>query len=114
GVRPPTGGGSPSPRAGRSAPLVRVRGAVGAAPADPARQLVVISGTAGSDRIVLGTGADSGVTLSFDGTALADLLPTSGKPFALVVVLGGGGNDTLDARGLSVRCGLAVGPGNDT
>ena len=35
---------------------------------------------------MLGNGANNGVTLSFDGTALGDLLPTNGNPFALVIV----------------------------
>jgi ELWxxDGT repeat protein len=85
--------------------------------ADPAvagRQVLVIDGTSGNDAIVLGTGPGSGVTLAFDGTALGDILPTNGAPFALVMVFGEGGNDTIDARGLDVSSVLVGGAGNDT
>jgi hypothetical protein len=83
-------------------------------PADTTRQMLVIDGTAGSDNIVLRAGASSGVTLSFNGTALGNILPTNRNPFALVLVLGEGGNDTLDPRALSVGCVLVGGSGNDT
>ena len=83
-------------------------------PTNTTRQMLVIDGTANSDSIVLGTGANNGVTLSFNGTALGNILPTTGSPFALVVVLGEGGNDTLDTRGLAVSSVLAGGTGSDT
>jgi hypothetical protein len=83
-------------------------------PASTTRQMLVIDGTASSDSIVVGSGADNGVTLSFDGTALGNILPTNGNPFALVIVRSEGGNDTLDARALAVSSVLVGGPGNDT
>src|SRR5262249_13811698 len=83
-------------------------------PANTARQMLVIDGTAGSDSIVLGAGANNGVTLSFGDTALGNILPTNGNPFALVIVLGEGGNDTLYAHALPVSTALVGGAGNDT
>jgi hypothetical protein len=83
-------------------------------PASTTRQMLTIDGTANSDRIVLGAGTDNGVTLSFDGTALGNILPTNGGSFALVIVLGEGGSDTLDTRSLSVSSVLVGGSGNDT
>jgi ELWxxDGT repeat protein len=84
-------------------------------PANTSRQMLVIDGTASSDSIVLGTGANNnGVTLTFDGTALGTILPTLGSQFALVIAYGEGGNDTLDARNLSVSSVLVGGSGNDT
>jgi len=76
--------------------------------------MLVIDGTANSDGIVLGPGANNGVTLSFKGTALGNILPTNGSPFALVVAFGEAGNDTLDTRGLAVSSVLVGGAGNDT
>jgi hypothetical protein len=83
-------------------------------PANASRQMLVIDGSIDSDNIVLGAGPNNGVTLSFDGTALGTIVPTNGSPFALVVVLGEGGNDTLDGRALTVSSVLVGGPGNDT
>ncbi len=83
-------------------------------PAEAGQQMLVIDGTANSDTIVLGAGANNGVTLNFDGTALGDILPTGSAPFALVMVFGEGGNDLLDARGLAVSTVLVGGSGNDT
>jgi ELWxxDGT repeat protein len=84
-------------------------------PANTGKQMLVIDGTASSDSIVLGTGANnSGVTLAFDGTALGTILPTLGSQFALVIAYGEGGNDTIDARNLSVSSVLVGGSGNDT
>src|SRR5207237_898492 len=83
-------------------------------PATMTRQMLVIDGTANGDSIVLGTGANVGVTLSFNGTALGNVLPTNGSPFAVVVVFGEGGNDTLDTRGLTVSSVLEGGTGSDT
>jgi ELWxxDGT repeat protein len=83
-------------------------------PAITSKQMLVIDGTANSDNIVLGSGASNGVTLSFNGTALGNILPTNSNPFALVLVFGKGGNDTLDARSLSVSSVLVGGSGSDT
>jgi Ca2+-binding RTX toxin-like protein len=83
-------------------------------PAITGKQMLVIDGTANSDSIVLGNGASNGVTLSFDGIALGNILPTNSNPFALVQVFGEGGNDVLDARNLSVSSVLVGGSGNDT
>jgi ELWxxDGT repeat protein len=107
-------GGFTSPAASAAVNVLPVSVSIQADPANTARQMLVIDGTAGSDSIVLGTGASNGVTLSFAGTALGNILPSNGNPFALVIVLGEGGNDTLDARALAVNCVLVGGSGNDT
>jgi ELWxxDGT repeat protein len=84
-------------------------------PANTSKQVLIIDGTPNSDSIVLGTGANNnGVTLTFDGTALGTILPTLGSQFALVIAYGEGGNDTIDARNLSVSSVLVGGSGNDT
>ena len=88
--------------------------AIQADPADGTRQMLVVTGTANSDSIVLGSGAGNGVSLTFNGVALGDILPTNGSPFARVMVFGEGGNDVLDARSLSIGCVLEGGSGNDT
>jgi len=79
-------------------------------PAITIRQLLVIDGTANGDSIVLGTGGNNGVTLSFNGTALGNILPTNGSLFALVVVFGEGANDTLDTRGWPSAACWRAGP----
>src|SRR5207249_8542485 len=107
-------GGFTSPAASQSVNILPVSVTIQTDPANTTRQMLVIDGTASSDGIVLGTGANNGVTLSFNGTALGNILPTTGSPFALVVVLGEGGNDTLDTRGLTVSSVLAGGAGSDT
>jgi len=83
-------------------------------PANTSQQMLVVTGSASSDSIVLGSGASNGVTLSFNGTALGNILPTNGKPFALAIVLGQGGNDFLDTRALAVSSVLVGSTGSDT
>src|SRR5262249_38247517 len=83
-------------------------------PARAGRQMLVITSSAGyGASIVLGDAASNGVSLTFNGTALASVLPTNGSPFALVVAVGGAGNDILDARALSVSSVLEGGAGSD-
>jgi hypothetical protein len=82
-------------------------------PANTSRQMLVIDGSANSDNIVLKNGTNNGVTLSYDGATVGNFTPTNGQPFALVIVEGEGGNDTLDARSLSVSSVLIGGSGND-
>jgi hypothetical protein len=110
---------------------------VAADPADPTRQALYVSTPAGAggDTLVLGPGAGNGVTLSYNGTALGTVTPSGSSPFAHVIVsgsaganvirltgglavpvllLGGGGNDTLDAAGSTAANVLVGGAGNDT
>jgi hypothetical protein len=84
--------------------------------ADPAKagaELLVVASTANDERVGL-SGNGSGVSLSFDGIALGNILPTNGETFALVEVFGEGSNNLLDSRGLSISSVLVGGPGNDT
>lgn len=106
--------GFSSQPATQSVNILPVSAIIQADPANSNRQMLVLDGTANNDIIVVGNGANNGVTLSFDGTALGNLLPTNGNPFALVIVLGEGGNDTLDARALAISTALVGGSGNDT
>jgi hypothetical protein len=83
-------------------------------PAVTSQQMLVITGSPYSDTIVLGTGANNnGVTLNVNGYALGTIVPTQGTQFALVIVLGQGGYDTLDARNLSVSSVLVGGADGD-
>jgi Ca2+-binding RTX toxin-like protein len=75
--------------------------------------MLIVYGTPSSDSIVL-AGTASNVSLTFDGTALGNIVPTNGSSFALVEAFGEGGNDTLDARGLAISSVLVGGAGNDT
>jgi hypothetical protein len=110
---------------------------VAADPADPTRQALYVSTPAGAggDTLVLGPGAGNGVTLSYNGTALGTVAPSGSLSFAHLIVtgsaganvirltgglavpallLGGGGNDTLDAQGSTAANVLVGGAGNDT
>jgi ELWxxDGT repeat protein len=108
-----TAGLSSAPAA-QSVSVLPVAVQIEADPAVAGREVLVVTGTAGSDSIVLGSGAGNGVTLSFDGTALGNILPIDGSPFALVLAFGEGGNDIIDARNLSISSVLVGGSGNDT
>src|SRR5262245_21239131 len=108
---------------------------IAADPGDPTRQALFVTGSAGNDTIVLGPGAGNGVTLSFNGTSLGTFTPSGSLPFAHVIVsgnagadvirltgglnvpavlLGGDGDDTLDAQGSTAANVLVGGAGNDT
>jgi hypothetical protein len=94
---------------------------VEANPADSTRQILVVDATSfispliqpGSLSIALSPGADNGVTVSLDGTSVGNYVPTNGSPFALVTVLGGSEDDTIDARALAISTVLVGGSGND-
>src|SRR5262249_21985781 len=64
------------------------------------------------------TATDPDGVTSKPGTLSVSVLPVSmpggGSPVDLVVVTGEGGNDTIDARGLSISTALVGGTGNDT
>jgi ELWxxDGT repeat protein len=84
--------------------------------ADPAKtgaEMLVIASTANYERVGV-SGNGSGVSLYFDGIALGNILPTNNETFALVEVFGGGLNNLLDSRGLSISSVLVGGPGSDT
>jgi hypothetical protein len=108
---------------------------IGADPADPTRQALFVTETAGNDSLVLGPGAGNGVTISYNDIALGTMAPSGSLPFAHLIVsgstganvirltgglavpailLGGGGNDTLDATGSTAANVLVGGAGNDT
>jgi hypothetical protein len=93
----------------QSVDIVPVSVAIQTDAANTSRQMLVVNGSASNNSIVLGAGANNGVTLSFDGLALGNILPTNGNPFALVVVNDQGSNDTIDARKLTVSSVLEGG-----
>jgi hypothetical protein len=83
-------------------------------PAHTSQQMLILTATAYSDNLVLATGANNnGVALTFEGYALGTIVPTQGSQFALVIVLGQGTYDYLDARALSVSSVLVGGAGSD-
>jgi hypothetical protein len=98
---------------GQPIDIVPVSVAIQTDPANTSRQMLVINGSASNDSIVLGAGAHNGVTLSVDGLALGNILPTNGNPFALVVVNDQGSNDTIDARKLTISSVLEGGGNGD-
>jgi hypothetical protein len=104
-------------------------------PADPTRQALFVTGTAGNDNILLNAEAGTGVSVWYNGTFLGTLTPSGSLPFAHLIVnggdgadvirltgglavpaivLGGGGGDTLDATGSTAATVLVGGAGNDT
>src|SRR5262249_14237960 len=108
---------------------------VGADPADPTRQALFVTDAAGNDTIVLGPGAGTGVTISYNDIPLGTVTPTSSLPFPPLVISGstganvirltgglavpailngGGGNDTLDTTGSAAANVLVGGAGNDS
>jgi ELWxxDGT repeat protein len=109
-----TAAGLTSKTATQSVNILPVSIAIQTDPASTSRQMLVITGSAAGDSIVLGSGSNNGVTLSFNSTALGNILPTNGNPFALVIVLGQGGNDILDTRALAVSSVLVGSAGNDS
>jgi len=83
-------------------------------PAHTSQQMLILTASANSDSLVLATGANNnGVALTFNGYALGTIVPTQGSQFAVVIALGQGSYDYLDARGLSVSSVLIGGAGND-
>jgi ELWxxDGT repeat protein len=108
-----TAAGLTSTPATRSVNILPVSIAIQTDPASTSRQMLVVTGSPAGDSIVLGSGSNNGVTLSFNSTALGNILPTNGNPFALVIVLGQGGNDILDTRALAVSSVLVGSAGND-
>jgi hypothetical protein len=83
-------------------------------PAHTSQQMLILTGSVNSDSLVLATGANSnGVAVTFNGYALGTIVPTKGSQFSLVVALGQGGNDYIDASALSVSTVLIGGAGND-
>ncbi len=102
---------------------------VSADPIDPAKSLLIVSGTSANDTILIDPGATAGsVTVVLDGKSLGVFSPTS-----RICVYGGGGNDTISvspqvtvpawlyAEGGNVQLAggggptlLLGGPGNDT
>jgi hypothetical protein len=115
--------------------IVGVTMQVAADPADSTRQALFVTDIGANDTIVLAPGAGTGVTVSYNNIALGTLTPSGSLPFAHLIVsgsaganvirlagglavpailLGAGGNDTLDAQG-SIAANLLVGgAGNDT
>jgi hypothetical protein len=115
--------------------IVGVTVQVGADPADPTRQALFVTDAGGNDTIVLAPGAGTGVTVSYNGIALGTVTPPGGLPFAHLIVtgssganvirltgglavpallVGGGGDDTLDASGSIAANVLVGGAGNDS
>jgi Ca2+-binding RTX toxin-like protein len=83
---------------------------------DPAKAgtemlVVALAGINGED-LALG-GSSSGVSLAYNGIALANVLPTNGETFALVELFAQDSSDTLDARNLSVSSVLVGGSGSN-
>jgi Ca2+-binding RTX toxin-like protein len=108
---------------------------IGADPGDPTRQALFVTETGANDTIVLTPGAGNGVSVSYNNFALGTYTPSGSLPFAHLIVsgssganvirltggltvpailLGGGGNDTLDAQGSVAANVLVGGAGNDT
>jgi hypothetical protein len=88
---------------------------VAADPADATRQALFVTGSPGSDTIVLAPGAGNGVTISYNGSSLGTVTPSGAAPFAHVIVSGNGGADTIRlVGGLNVSALLLGGDGGAT
>lgn len=84
-------------------------------PSDATKLALVVDGTAGADTIILGAAAGNGVTVSMNGTTLGAFSPSGGTAFAHVIVNAGDGNDVVRLTGgLNVSALLLGGNGNDT
>jgi eukaryotic-like serine/threonine-protein kinase len=93
---------------------------VQADPADSTRQMLVLDATrlpqnvSAGLNIGLGAGANNGVTVTINGSAVGNFTAGDGSPFALVEVFGSANcGTTIDARGLSVSTVLVGGDNND-
>ncbi len=89
--------------------IVPLSVAVEADPAQAGKEMLVISAASGGDVSLAGN--SSGVSLTYGGIALGNVLPTNNETFALVEVFGGGYGDVIDASNLSVSSVL-VGNGS--
>jgi hypothetical protein len=107
-------GGFTSPQTFQYVNILPVTVAVQTDPAHTAQQMLVITDTGYGDSFQLSSAAGNEVSLTIDGNAVGTVAPTTSSPFALVEVLGGAGNNLIDARNLAVSAVLAGGAGNDT
>jgi hypothetical protein len=82
-------------------------------PAHTNQQMLVITDSGYGDVIYLASAAGNSVTLETFGSIVATIAPTNSNPFALVMVLDTGTNETVDGRDLAISSVLVGGSGSE-
>jgi hypothetical protein len=82
-------------------------------PAHANQQMLVITDSGYGDVIYLASAASNSVTLAIYGSIVATIAPTNSNPFALVMVLDTGTNETAAARDLAISSVLVGGSGSE-
>src|SRR5205085_67556 len=108
-----TAAGLSSNPASQAVNILPLSATIASDPAKTGAQMLIVASTANYANIAL-AGNSNGVSLTYNGVALGNILPANGAAFALVEVFAKGLNDVLDARGLSVSSVLVGGAGSDT
>jgi hypothetical protein len=82
-------------------------------PAHTNQQMLVITDSGYGDVLYVASAVSNSVALEIFGSTFAIIAPTNSNPFALVIVLDTGTNETVEARALAISSVLVGGSGSE-